>query len=96
MIIENDISFKKNDLLNYNAGFALGYVNAIQDMIDAVNNMNLNIKLKCRSKILDRIYLYKKIINYIDNNPKTLKQHPIIVVTQSLKKNMDNCWNIKK
>ena len=91
LIIEKNIALKKNDLLNYNAGFALGYVNAIQDMIDAVNNMNLNIKIKCRSKSINRVFLYKKIIEYIDKNSNTLNQHPIIVVSNSLKKHQNNC-----
>ena len=91
MILEQNIKFKKRDLLNYNAGYSLGYVNAIHDMIDAINNLNLNVNMNCKPKYVERIEIYRDILKYIDSNPNTLNKHPVIVVSESMKESLKKC-----
>ena len=83
-ILEQNINFEKRDLLNYNAGYSMGYVNAIHDLVDAVNNMNLKIKMHCKPKYVERITVYKNILKYIESNPNSLNQHPVNVVTGNI------------
>ena len=90
-ILEQNINFEKRDLLNYNAGYSLGYVNAIHDLVDAVNNMNLRAKMNCKPKYVERIAVYKNILKYIESNPKSLNQHPVNVVSEVLKRTINNC-----
>ena len=90
-ILEQNINFEKRDLLNYNAGYSMGYVNAIHDLVDAVNNMNLKIKMHCKPKYVERITVYKNILKYIESNPKSLNQHPVNVVSEVLKRTINNC-----
>ena len=90
-ILEQNINFEKRDLLNYNAGYSMGYVNAIHDLVDAVNNMNLKIKMHCKPKYVERITVYKNILKYIESNPKSLNQHPVNVVSEVLIRTIRNC-----
>ena len=90
-ILEQNINLEKRDLLNYNAGYSLGYVNAIHDLVDAVNNMNLKIKMHCKPKYVERITVYKNILKYIESNPKSLNQHPVNVVSEVLIRTIRNC-----
>ena len=90
-ILEQNINFEKRDLLNYNAGYSMGYVNAIHDLVDAVNNMNLKIKMHCKPKYVERITVYKNILKYIESNPKSLNQHPVNVVSEVLIRTIKNC-----
>ena len=75
--LEQNINFEKRDLLNYNAGYSMGYVNTIHDLVDAVNNMKLKIKMHCKPKYVERITVYKNILKYIESNPNSLNQHPV-------------------
>ena len=90
-ILEQNINFEKRDLLNYNAGYSMGYVNAIHDLVDAVNNMNLKIKMHCKPKYVERITVYKNILKYIESNPNSLNQHPVNVVSEVLIRTIRNC-----
>ena len=90
-ILEQNINFEKRDLLNYNAGYSMGYVNAIHDLVDAVNNMNLKIKMHCKPKYVERITVYKNILKYIESNPNSLNQHPVNVVSEVLIRTIKNC-----
>ena len=90
-ILEQNINFEKRDLLNYNAGYSLGYVNAIHDLVDAVNNMNLRVKMNCKPKYVERITVYKNILKYIESNPNSLNQHPVNVVSEVLIRTIKNC-----
>jgi len=90
-ILEQNINFEKRDLLNYNAGYSMGYVNAIHDLVDAVNNMNLKIKMYCKPKYVERITVYKNILKYIESNPNSLNQHPVNVVSEVLIRTIRNC-----
>ena len=90
-ILEQNINLEKRDLLNYNAGYSMGYVNAIHDLVDAVNNMNLKIKMHCKPKYVERITVYKNILKYIESNPKSLNQHPVNVVSEVLIRTIRNC-----
>ena len=90
-ILEQNINLEKRDLLNYNAGYSMGYVNAIHDLVDAVNNMNLKIKMHCKPKYVERITVYKNILKYIESNPKSLNQHPVNVVSEVLIRTIKNC-----
>ena len=90
-ILEQNINFEKRDLLNYNAGYSMGYVNAIHDLVDAVNNMNLKIKMHCKPKYVERITVYKNILKYIESNPKSLNQHPVNVVSEVLIRTIKDC-----
>ena len=90
-ILEQNINFEKRDLLNYNAGYSMGYVNAIHDLVDAVNNMNLKIKMHCKPKYVERITVYKNILIYIESNPNSLNQHPVNVVSEVLIRTIRNC-----
>ena len=90
-ILEQNINFEKRDLLNYNAGYSMGYVNAIHDLVDAVNNMNLKIKMHCKPKYVERITVYKNILKYIESNPNSLNQHPVNVVNEVLIRTIRNC-----
>ena len=90
-ILEQNINLEKRDLLNYNAGYSMGYVNAIHDLVDAVNNMNLKIKMHCKPKYVERITVYKNILKYIESNPNSLNQHPVNVVSEVLIRTIRNC-----
>ncbi len=90
-ILEQNINLEKRDLLNYNAGYSMGYVNAIHDLVDAVNNMNLKIKMHCKPKYVERITVYKNILKYIESNPNSLNQHPVNVVSEVLIRTIKNC-----
>ena len=90
-ILEQNINLEKRDLLNYNAGYSMGYVNAIHDLVDAVNNMNLKIKMHCKPKYVERIIVYKNILKYIESNPNSLNQHPVNVVSEVLIRTIKNC-----
>ena len=90
-ILEQNINFEKRDLLNYNAGYSMGYVNAIHDLVDVVNNMNLKIKMHCKPKYVERITVYKNILKYIESNPNSLNQHPVNVVSEVLIRTIRNC-----
>ena len=90
-ILEQNINFEKRDLLNYNAGYSMGYVNAIHDLVDAVNNMNLKIKMHCKPKYVERITVYKNILKYIESNPNSLNQHPVNVVSEVLIRTIKDC-----
>ena len=90
-ILEQNINLEKRDLLNYNADYSMGYVNAIHDLVDAVNNMNLKIKMHCKPKYVERITVYKNILKYIESNPKSLNQHPVNVVSEVLIRTIKNC-----
>ena len=90
-ILEQNINLEKRDLLNYNAGYSMGYVNAIHDLVDAVNNMNLKIKMHCKPKYVERITVYKNILKYIESNPNSLNQHPVNVVNEVLIRTIRNC-----
>ena len=90
-ILEQNINLEKRDLLNYNAGYSMGYVNAIHDLVDAVNNMNLKIKMHCKPKYVERITVFKNILKYIESNPKSLNQHPVNVVSEVLIRTIKNC-----
>ena len=90
-ILEQNINLGKRDLLNYNAGYSMGYVNAIHDLVDAVNNMNLKIKMHCKPKYVERITVYKNILKYIESNPNSLNQHPVNVVSEVLIRTIRNC-----
>ena len=90
-ILEQNINLEKRDLLNYNAGYSLGYVNAIHDLVDAVNNMNLRVKMNCKPKYVERITVYKNILKYIESNPNSLNQHPVNVVSEVLIRTIRNC-----
>ena len=90
-ILEQNINFEKRDLLNYNAGYSMGYVNAIHDLVDAVNNMILKIKMQCKPKYVERISVYKNILKYIESNPNSLNQHPVNVVSEVLIRTIRNC-----
>ena len=90
-ILEQNINFEKRDLLNYNAGYSMCYVNAIHDLVDAVNNMNLKIKMHCKPKYVERITVYKNILKYIESNPNSLNQHPVNVVSEVLIRTIRNC-----
>ena len=90
-ILEQNINFEKRDLLNYNAGYSMGYVNAIHDLVDAVNNINLKIKMHCKPKYVERITVYKNILKYIESNPNSLNQHPVNVVSEVLIRTIRNC-----
>ena len=90
-ILEQNINLGKRDLLNYNAGYSMGYVNAIHDLVDAVNNMNLKIKMHCKPKYVERITVYKNILKYIESNPNSLNQHPVNVVSEVLIRTIKNC-----
>ena len=90
-ILEQNINFEKRDLLNYNAGYSMGYVNAIHDLVDEVNNMNLKIKMYCKPKYVERITVYKNILKYIESNPNSLNQHPVNVVSEVLIRTIRNC-----
>ena len=90
-ILEQNINFEKRDLLNYNAGYSMGYVNAIHDLVDAVNNMNLRVKMNCKPKYVERITVYKNILKYIESNPNSLNQHPVNVVSEVLIRTIRNC-----
>ena len=90
-ILEQNINLEKRDLLNYNAGYSMGYVIAIHDLVDAVNNMNLKIKMHCKPKYVERITVYKNILKYIESNPNSLNQHPVNVVSEVLIRTIRNC-----
>ena len=90
-ILEQNINLEKRDLLNYNAGYSMGYVNAIHDLVDAVNNMNLRVKMNCKPKYVERITVYKNILKYIESNPNSLNQHPVNVVSEVLIRTIRNC-----
>ena len=90
-ILEQNINLEKRDLLNYNAGYSMGYVNAIHDLVDAVNNMNLKIKMHCKPKYVERSTVYKNILKYIESNPNSLNQHPVNVVSEVLIRTIRNC-----
>ena len=90
-ILEQNINLEKRDLLNYNAGYSMGYVNAIHDLVDAVNNMNLKIKMHCKPKYVERITVYKNILKYIESNPNSLNQHPVNVVSEVLIRTIRDC-----
>ena len=90
-ILEQNINLEKRDLLNYNAGYSLGYVNAIHDLVDAVNNMNLRVKMHCKPKYFKLITVYKNILKYIESNPNSLNQHPVNVVSEVLIRTIRNC-----